>query len=339
MTSVGIVGVTGYTGQVLYTLLQQHPKFELTQLYSKQYAGQHLCEVCPNLAGSQDFVLASFDEKTRLDCDLLFLALPHGTSHALMASLLKQDCRVIDLSADFRFDDAGIFNHTYAVEHASEDLLSKIPYALPECCDIDYLNTQAFAIPGCYATAVNLALYPLIQALGQQASCIIDAKSGISGAGKGLKAALQYCEVSESFSAYQTGTHRHSPEMTAFLGQDLFFSPHLLPMARGILANVYVPFPKDYSLQQIQALYQEAYADAAFVRLLAVDQDVNTKYVKGTNFCDLAFSGSSEQEVLVLHAVIDNLMKGASGQAVQVANLAFGFDERLGLPVQAELFA
>ncbi|MEK9658194.1 MAG: N-acetyl-gamma-glutamyl-phosphate reductase [bacterium] len=338
MISVAIAGVTGYTGQQLFRLLHGHPDLCVTQLFAHSSVGQPLAQLCPELApiaGTLD--VRPFVPSDIQDCDLLFLALPHGCSHAYMAGLLKKGIRVIDLSADFRFEDVSIFNQTYDVCHEAPELLSQIPYVLPELYEADLQEIQAAAVPGCYATASLLALTPLCRAFTELGSIVIDAKSGVSGAGKGPTASLQFCEIEGAFSAYATGTHRHEPEIAAMLGHDVFFSPHLLPMSRGILLNCYVMMPHGFNMKEIQACYKDFYGAKPFVRFLAQGQNPNTKWVTGSNGCMLGFSGSSEKGVLVIHAMIDNLIKGASGQAMQIANRFFGFDETVALPVCPQL--
>ena len=339
MFSVAIVGITGYTGQVLYELISAHPHFNLKRVFARKGVGESLKTYCPVLQGAENFLIEAFDPNQPLNCDAVFLALPHASSHVFMKALMKQNCKIFDLSADFRFSSKEIFEKTYGVSHESPELLDLIPYALVDGVELDYQKPQAFAIPGCYATAVNLALKPFLDVFKDAVThCVVDAKSGVSGAGKSLSSDLLFCEVNESFKAYKSGCHRHEPEMAAFLGCDLFFSPHLIPQSRGILADCYLTLNRKFSVDKIQTLYEDAYQKAPFVSVQSPFTMLNTSCVQGSNFCHLACHIFEDRSILLIQSAIDNLLKGASGQAIEVANRAFNFDDQAGLPSQARLF-
>lgn len=300
-------------------------------MFSNQHNGKVLSDVYPQLSGHCDLVLEPFTpESVESDIDILFLAVPHGVTHAYMPQLLNTTkAKIIDLSADFRLSDKGLFE-TYYHQHQSPELLKKIPYGLPELFFDEIKNSQVVANPGCYPTSVILALFPLLKAGLITGPIISDSKSGTTGAGKTLKEGSLYCEVNNSFSAYGTGIHRHESEMKDILGVDVFFSPHLLPMNRGILSTIYTTTTvKEPS--QIQEVFETFYQNSPFIKLAKQNETPSTKYVMGTNDCRIGFRLFPDKGQIVLFSAIDNIVKGASGQAVQCMNIMCGFDQTEGL--------
>lgn len=328
---VGIVGATGYTGLELCRLLCGHSKVIITHVYSNQHNGKVLSDIYPQLSQHCDLVLEPFDPKNvAQDIDVLFLAVPHGVTHSYMPELSKATkAKIIDLSADFRLSNVSLFE-AYYHNHNSPELLNKIPYGLPELFRSEIKNARIVANPGCYPTTVILALFPLIKAGVVSAPFISDSKSGVTGAGKTLKEGSLYCEVNNGFSAYGTGIHRHESEMKDILGVDVFFSPHLLPMNRGILSTIYASTSAT-TTTDIQNVFETAYLNEPFVKLAKSNEMPSTKYVMGTNDCRIGFRLFPEKKQLVLFSAIDNIVKGASGQAVQCMNIMCDFKESEGL--------
>ncbi len=328
---VGVVGATGYTGIELVRLLHVHPRVTITHLFSKQSEGRSFQSVFPHVPDALDLVLQAFDPYAPPEVDVLFLALPHGDSHRFLPSLIAKGIKIIDLSADFRLDDPNIFEQFYGVQHANPGLLKTIPYGLPELYRDEISKATAVANPGCYTTASILGLYPLIENDLVVGTPFIDGKSGVTGAGKSLKESSLYCEVNEHISAYATATHRHTPEIEMELGRRVFFSPHLIPMNRGILCSCYVTLAADLTVDEVLALYTRRYQNEPFVRVFGPDVPVTTRYVLGSNVCGIFVRPLPGGRQWAIFSVIDNLIKGASGQAVQNMNLMCGFEETLGL--------
>lgn len=329
---VGIVGATGYTGCELCRLLAQHPHAEVTHLYSNSYAGQKISQIYPHLSFRYQNVLETFQaESVAKDIDVLFLALPHGEAHKFMPTLLKQHVRIIDLSADFRLSDPKLFEKYYKVTHASPEILRDAALGFPELHREAIQSCRCCANPGCYSTAVILGLYPLAQAGLLDSGVIVDAKSGVTGAGRSLKQGSLYCEVNEGMVQYNTFAHRHMAEMESELKARVHFSPHLIPMDRGILASMYVSYPEKLSETAIIELYHKFYQKSPFVVINQEISSLSTKYVVGTNYCMIHIKCFQDRKQLVVFSAIDNLIKGASGQAVQNMNLMFNFDETEGL--------
>ena len=333
MIRVGIAGASGYTGLELIRLLSSHPHVHITRLYSKSQVGIKISQIYPQLLGRLELTLDPLKESTLLDVDLVFLALPHGQAQNHYDLLMTAGVKVIDLSADFRLVTANDYATYYGETHTRPDLLGTIPLGLPEVYKDAIRTARYVACPGCYATSVMLGLYPLAQAGLLKSPVIADSKSGVSGAGRGLKESHLYCETNESFSAYGTATHRHTPEMETLLGVNVLFSPHLVPMNRGILSTMYV----DGSITESELIdiYTQTYADAPFVSLATGLKTPSTKYVAGSNCCMISFKSIPTLNKIVVFSALDNLIKGASGQAIQCMNLGFGFEETLGLPLIA----
>jgi N-acetyl-gamma-glutamyl-phosphate reductase len=336
MISVGIVGATGYTGVELLRLLARHPQVRITAVTSRGDAGTPVAAMFPSLRGvvGLEFVAPEVEELAR--CDAVFFATPHGVAHALAGPLLERGVRVIDLSADFRLRDADLWARWYGQPHGAPQWLEEAVYGLPELNRERIRGTRLLAVPGCYPTAVSLGLLPLLQARAiDPADIIADAKSGVSGAGRKAQIPGLFAEVAENFKAYASGGHRHWPEIrqtleaVAGVPVGLVFQPHLVPMIRGIHATLYV---RPLNLEtDFQTLFETFYRDEPFVDVMPPGAHPDTAGVRGTNLCRVAVARPVESGRLMVLSVIDNLVKGASGQAVQGMNLMFGFPEEQGL--------
>ena len=337
MIKVGIVGGTGYTGVELLRLLAQHPQVEVTVITSRSEAGVKVVDMYPNLRGHYDNLAFSVPDSATLGaCDAVFFATPHGVAHALAGELLAAGTRVIDLSADFRLQDAEEWAAWYGQPHGAPELLGEAVYGLPEVNREQIRGARLIAVPGCYPTAAQLALLPLLEAgLADAETLIADCKSGVSGAGRGAKVGSLFCEVGESMMAYSVKGHRHLPEIRQGLrraaGREvgLTFVPHLTPMIRGIHSTLYAHVP-DRSVD-LQQLFEQRYVNEPFVDVMPAGSHPETRSVRGANVCRLAVHRPQGGDLVVVLSVIDNLVKGASGQAIQNLNIMFGLDERLGL--------
>ena len=338
MIRVGIVGATGYAGAELVRILSGHPQVELTILTSRQFAGASFDEVYPAMAGRVNLICEELAvEKVCDRADIVFTALPHQLPMALVPEFVKRKVRVVDLSADFRFNDAGVYESAYQ-PHTASDLLEKAVYGLSEIYFEDIRSAVLIGNPGCYPTSVLLPLIPLVKAgLLDLNTLIADSKSGVSGAGRTLALSSHFCEVNESFKAYKVGVHRHNPEMEAILSREanqpvnLTFVPHLVPMSRGMLTTIYAMPVAPLKTEDIFECLATAYSGHAFIRLCAKERVPDTIHVKGTNFCDIGFKLDEHTQRLILISAIDNLVKGAAGQAVQNMNIMLGLDETTGL--------
>jgi N-acetyl-gamma-glutamyl-phosphate reductase len=338
MIRVGIVGATGYAGAELVRILSGHPQVELTILTSRQFAGASFDEVYPAMAGRVNLICEELAvEKVCDRADMVFTALPHQLPMALVPEFVKRKVRVVDLSADFRFNDAGVYESAYQ-PHTASDLLDKAVYGLSEIYFEDIRSAVLIGNPGCYPTSVLLPLIPLVKAgLLDLNTLIADSKSGVSGAGRTLALSSHFCEVNESFKAYKVGVHRHNPEMEAILSREanqpvnLTFVPHLVPMSRGMLTTIYAMPVAPLKTEDIFECLATAYSGHAFIRLCAKERVPDTIHVKGTNFCDIGFKLDEHTQRLILISAIDNLVKGAAGQAVQNMNIMLGLDETTGL--------
>lgn len=337
MIKVGIVGGTGYTGVELLRLLAQHPQVEVTVITSRSEAGVKVADMYPSLRGHYDDLAFSVPDSAALGaCDAVFFATPHGVAHALAGELLAAGTRVIDLSADFRLQDAEEWAAWYGQPHGAPELLGEAVYGLPEVNRERIRGARLIAVPGCYPTATQLGLLPLIEAgLADADTLIANCASGVSGAGRGAKVGSLFCEAGESMMAYSVKGHRHLPEIRQGLrraaGREvgLTFVPHLAPMIRGIHATLYARVA-DRSVD-LQALFAKRYANEPFVDVMPAGSHPETRSVRGANVCRLAVHRPQQGDLVVVLSVIDNLVKGASGQAVQNLNIMFGLDERLGL--------
>lgn len=337
MIKVGIVGGTGYTGVELLRLLAQHPQAEVAVITSRSEEGVKVADMYPNLRGHYDGLAFSVPDVSTLGrCDVVFFATPHGVAHALAGELLATGTKVIDLSADFRLQDAEEWAKWYGRPHGAPELLPEAVYGLPEVNREAIKQARLIAVAGCYPTATQLGFLPLLeQGLANPATLIADCKSGVSGAGRGASVGSLLCEAGESMKAYSVNGHRHLPEIRQGLrraaGQDvgLTFVPHLTPMIRGIHATLYATVV-DRGVD-LQALYEQRYANEPFVDVLPAGSHPETRSVRGANVCRIAVHRPQGGDLVVVLSVIDNLVKGASGQAIQNMNILFGLDERLGL--------
>ena len=341
MIKVGIVGGTGYTGVELLRLLAQHPEVEVEAITSRSEAGVRVCDMYPNLRGHYDSLAFSEPDADRLGaCNAVFFATPHGVAHALAGELLERGTRVIDLSADFRLRDAAEWAEWYGQPHGAPALLDEAVYGLPEVNRDRIRQARLIAVPGCYPTAVQLGLLPLLESsLIDIGHVIADCKSGVTGAGRGAKVPSLLAEASESFKAYGASGHRHLPEIRQGLSDaaggpvGLTFVPHLTPMIRGIHATLYGRLTGEPG--NLQALFERRFEHEPFVDVMPAGSHPETRSVKGANLCRLAVHRPGNGDTVVVLAVIDNLVKGASGQAIQNLNLMFGFDENAGLTAPA----
>lgn len=333
--NVAVYGATGYTAQELLRILLRHPQVRVSAVTSRQDAGKPLHAVHQNLVGRLDL---TFEELSPADLaersDLVFCCVPHGASMAAVPDLLSAGVKVIDLSADYRLSDPGVYEQWYGLVHTDPTRLGETVYGLPELFADRIPGCDLIANPGCYTSTSILALTPLIAAgLVEPTGIVIDAKSGVSGAGRALKLGTLFAECNESFTAYAIGTHRHQPEIEQVLSQatgttvDVLFTPHLVPMDRGIFATIYAKPTGDASQDDLLAAMRRFYDGKPFVRV--VDHVPKTKDVSFTNYCDVTVRVTKDR-VLVL-AVLDNLVKGAAGVAVQNFNLLYGFEETTGL--------
>ncbi len=337
MIKVGIVGGTGYTGVELLRLLAQHPQAEVVVITSRSEAGMAVSDMYPNLRGHYDDLRFSVPDSAALGaCDVVFFATPHGVAHALAGELLAAGTKVIDLSADFRLQDAEEWGQWYGQPHGAPQLLGDAVYGLPEVNREKIRNARLIAVPGCYPTATQLGFLPLLEAgVVDPMRLIADCKSGVSGAGRGAAVGSLFSEAGENMKAYAVKGHRHLPEISQGLrlaagGQiGLTFVPHLTPMIRGIHSTLYATL-LDTSIN-LQALYEKRYADEPFVDVMPAGSHPETRSVRGANVCRIAVHRPQGGDLVVVLSVIDNLVKGASGQAVQNLNILFGLDERMGL--------
>lgn len=339
MITVGIIGGTGYTGVELLRLLAAHPEVNLQLITSRSEAGRPVADLYPNLRGHCELMFTEPDLDSMKQCDVIFSATPNGVLMNLARELHDAGVRLIDLAADFRIKDIDIWEQWYGIKHACPELVEKAVYGMPEMNRSDIKDATIIANPGCYVTATTLALLPLVEA-GEYGSAIdldgivVDAKSGVTGAGRGASVATLYSEVTDNFKAYGVAGHRHHPEITQNLSitaghhVDLTFLPHLVPMQRGILASIYVDSKAGVD---ISACYQARYENEPFVDILPEGVFPETRFVRASNMCRIGFCQPKVGNKLVILSVIDNLTKGAAGQAVQNFNLMFGFDEKTAL--------
>ena len=333
---IGIVGGTGYTGVELLRLLVQHPEADLRIITSRSEAGMRVADMYPNLRGHLDLRFSQPDPEALAQCDLVFFATPNGIAMKHVPELLAAGVRCIDLAADFRIKDLDVWSKWYGLDHACPDAVAHAVYGLPEMQREAIKTAQLVANPGCYPTAVQLGYLPLIESgLVDTQHLIADAKSGASGAGRTAAVGTLFGEVSENFHAYKADGHRHLPEIEQGLQSvsqtpiNLTFVPHLLPMIRGIEATLYATQTAD--IADLQALYEARYADEPFIDVLPAGSHPETRSVRGSNMCRIALHKPQNRDTIVVLSVIDNLVKGAAGQAVHNMNLMFGLPETRGI--------
>ncbi|MBI5937038.1 MAG: N-acetyl-gamma-glutamyl-phosphate reductase [Betaproteobacteria bacterium] len=335
MIKAGIVGGTGYTGVELLRLLAQHPEVELAAITSRKEAGMPVAEMFPSLRGRVDLAFSTPDEAPLKSCDVVFFATPNGVAMQQTRELLDAGVKVIDLAADFRIKDVAEWSKWYGMEHACPELVAEAVYGLPEINREAVKKARLIANPGCYPTAVQLGFLPLVEAgVIDTKGLVADCKSGVSGAGRKAETHILYAEATDSFKAYAVAGHRHLPEIRQGLGRmaghdvGLTFVPHLTPMIRGIHATLYAKLSKEVDLQ---ALYEKRYAGEYFVDVMPAKSHPETRSVRSINTCRIAVHRPQGGDTVVVLSVIDNLVKGAAGQAVQNMNLMFGLGETLGL--------
>lgn len=339
--NIGIIGGTGYTGMELLRLIDVHPNVSATQITSRGEAGKSVCDLFPSLQGHTELFFIDPDSADLTQCDVVFSAAPNGVAMNHARSLLDAGVKFIDLSADFRIKDVNVWSEWYGMEHACPELIDIAVYGLPEVNRDQIRSAQLVANPGCYPTAIQLGFLPLIENdLVELDSLIADAKSGVSGAGRNGNLATSFCEVADSFKAYAASGHRHLPEIKQGLSElsgnpvDLVFTPHLLPLIRGIHATLYGRLNDKgaaMSLSEIQSLYQSRFEAEPFVDILAEGAHPDTRSVRGSNHCRIAVHRQQNGKMISILSVEDNLVKGAAGQAIQNMNLMLGLDETSGL--------
>ena len=335
---VAVFGASGYTGLELLRLIARHPGTELIAATSREYQGRPVSEVFPALARIIHLAFTAPDpEAIAAQAEFIFTAVPHQTAMEIVPRLIQAGCRVVDLSADFRFRDRAVYESWYQ-PHSVPELLAEAVYGLPELYRDKLKGANLAGNPGCYPTCVILGLAPLVKTkLVHPDSLIADCKSGVSGAGRGASLTTSYCEVNDSFRAYKVAEHRHNPEMEQELSLlagepvKVTFTPHLVPMSRGILGTLYASLVKPLSDQEVYALYQDFYEGHPFVRVQAPGTVPATAQVRGSNYCDLGFKVDQERNRVIILAAIDNLARGASTQAVHNYNLMAGLPETMGL--------
>ena len=339
MIKVGIIGSTGYAGQELVRILLQHPDAEIVWYGSRSYIDKKYSDVFGNMFQLVDDVcLGENMDELAQKADVIFTATPQGLCGSIINEDILSKTKVIDLSADFRIKDVAKYEKWYGIEHKSPEFIKEAVYGLCEVNRADIKNARLIANPGCFPTCSILSIYPLAkEGLIDMNTVIIDAKSGTSGAGRGAKVANLYCEVNESIKAYGVTNHRHTPEIEDQLsyasGEDVLinFTPHLVPMNRGILATSYATLKKDVTYDEVKAIYDKYYKDEYFVRVLEKDVCPETRWVEGSNFVDVNFRIDERTHRIIMMGAIDNIVKGAAGQAVQNMNIMFGLDENTGL--------
>lgn len=341
MIKVGIVGGTGYTGVELLRLLAQHPEVELTAITSRKEAGMPVAEMYPSLRGRVSLAFCDPANAALASCDVVFFATPHGVAMAQARELLAAGVRVIDLAADFRLKDTAEFEHWYKMPHSCPDLLAEAVYGLPEVNRDAIRKARIIGLPGCYPTSVQLGLMPLLEPaagdLIDVSTLIADCKSGVSGAGRKAEVHTLLAEASDNFKAYGVDGHRHQPEivqgLSAIAGRpvQLAFTPHLVPMIRGIHSTLYARIRPEGRAVDFQALFERRYANEPFVDVMPAGSTPETRSVRASNMVRIAVHRPQGGDLLVILVVEDNLVKGASGQGVQVMNLMMGLPETTGL--------
>ena len=339
MIKVGIIGATGYAGGELVRILSGHKDAEIKWYGSRSYIDRKYADVYRNMFQIVDAVCMDDNmEELASQVDVIFTATPQGLCASLVNEEILSKTKIIDLSADFRLKDVKVYEEWYKIEHKAPRFLEEAVYGLCEVNRESVRNARLVANPGCYTTCSILTAYPLAkEGLIDMSTLIIDAKSGTSGAGRGAKVPNLFCEVNENIKAYGVASHRHTPEIEEQLGYaageqvTLSFTPHLVPMNRGILATEYAKLTKDVSWEDVKAVYDKYYGDEKFIRVLDKDVCPETKWVEGSNYVDIGFKIDPRTNRIIMMGVIDNLVKGGAGQAVQNMNLMFGLEESEGL--------
>ncbi|QSP95972.1 N-acetyl-gamma-glutamyl-phosphate reductase [Marinobacter salinisoli] len=344
MIKAGIVGGTGYTGVELLRLLATHPDVTVSCITSRSEAGLPVADLYPNLRGHYDLAFSEPDVETLKSCDLVFFATPHGVAMRMVPELVSAGVRIVDLSADFRLKDLSVWADWYGMPHESGEWAEKAVYGLPEVARDAIRDAQLVANPGCYPTAIQLGFLPLLESgLVDPSRLIADAKSGASGAGRQGKIGMLHGEIGESFKAYGASGHRHLPEIRQGLSAiaqadvEVTFVPHLVPMIRGIEATLYAELKNPADFERLQTLFEERFRDEPFVDVMPQGSHPETRSVRGANHCRMALHRQEDSNIVIVSSVIDNLVKGAAGQAVQNMNIMFKLDETQGLSAPAFL--
>lgn len=337
MFTAAVLGATGYAGIELVRLLNSHPEVEIKMLVSHSFVGKKISEVYPNFKGVLDIECEDLDVDKAAACDIVFTALPHGASKEVIPQLYNKGARIIDLSGDFRYDDPDVYAKWYGEEHSSPEILSQSVYGLCELHRDKIKNTRLVGNPGCYTTCSILGLAPLLaNGIVKSDNIIVDAKSGVTGAGRSSALDYSFCECTENAKAYKIATHRHTSEieqeLSKLAGEEIMisFTPHLIPQKRGILSTMYANLKEDKTTEELIALYKEYYKDEYFVRVYDAGLP-ETNHVAGSNFVDIGLVVDTRLKRVVVSSAIDNIGKGAAGQAVQNMNILLGLDEKTGL--------
>ena len=338
MIKVAVLGATGYAGIELVRLLTNHPEVEICVLGSQSFDGQKISDVYQNLRNVLEMECEKVDLDKVAKCDVAFTALPHGASKEVIPQIVERGVKVIDLSGDFRYDDIEVYEKWYGEKHSSPELLAESVYGMPELHREKIKGARLIGNPGCYTTCSILGAVPLLaKGIGSVKNIIVDAKSGVTGAGRGLALQTHFCECTENSKAYKVATHRHTSEIEQELsnvaGEEVLisFTPHLIPQKRGILSTIYINLNKKCTTEELVNLYKEYYKDEFFVRVKNAGELPETKHVAGSNFVDIGVVADERLQRAVVVSALDNVVKGAAGQAVQNMNLLFGFDEKTGL--------
>lgn len=338
MIKAAVLGATGYAGIELVRLLTSHPDVSLEILGSKSFKGEKINEIYRNLSHVLEKECTEVDLDEVSKCDVAFCALPHGASKEVIPALVERGLKVIDLSGDFRYDDINVYEKWYGEKHSSPDLLAESVYGLCELYRDKIKSARLIGNPGCYTTCSIMGAYPMLKkGFGKAENIIIDAKSGVTGAGRGLGLPLHFCECTETSKAYKVATHRHTSEIEQELskaaGEEVIisFTPHLIPQKRGILSTIYMNLNDNYSTEELVEAYKDFYKDEYFVRVLDAGKLPETKHVAGSNFVDIGIVKDPRMNRAVIISALDNLVKGAAGQAIQNMNILFGLDEKTGL--------
>ena len=338
MIKVGIVGGTGYTGVELLRILATHPEAQLTAITSRKEDGLPVADMYPSLRGRVPLAFSSPDKANLNDCDVVFFATPHGVAMAQAPELLAAGVKVIDLAADFRLKDVAQFQQWYGIPHTCPNILHEAVYGLPELNREAIKSARVIGNPGCYPTTMQLGFYPLLKAgIIDASNLIADCKSGVSGAGRKAEIGILFSEASDNFKAYAVAGHRHVPETVEQLQKmsaapvNLIFTPHLVPMIRGMHSTLYAKLTTEISNEALQELFENAYRDEQFVDVMPFGSHPETRSTRGSNMLRIALHRPGNGATLIVLVVQDNLMKGAAGQAVQCMNLMFGLQENCGL--------
>lgn len=328
--NITIIGATGYVGEELIHLLSFHPKIKIVSLFART-SKSSIDEIYPNFKGIINLQVNEFGIEKIKNCDLAFLAVPHTVSMQIVPNLIKK-LKIIDLSSDYRFKNPDVYEKWYNTSHIDKNLLKYAVYGLPEIFKEEIKKADLVAVSGCYPTSIILAVAPLLKETIISSKIIIDSKSGVSGAGRNLQLKNLFCECNENLKAYNIGTHRHQPEISEILSQlaekniEVIFTPHLVPMNRGILSTIYCTLKKKFSTIEIISLYEKFYTNSPFIKIVNSAEIKNVRY---SNYCHISLKVIEKSLIIV--SCIDNLIKGAAGQAIQCMNIMFGFDEITGL--------